>query len=145
MLALLMMYAFNGLISRTDSKVRVCDFLYIAPFVYFVIIAMELISPTTDFVTILLIMWIAIRWIELIDCKETGITSYALLCVMAVFLVSIKLSVGVLALLVIKPAVRLIKEKSWCQIAGYIVAGILLILPYFIRNVLIYSFGKNSI
>ncbi len=121
---------------------RVSDLLYIAPFAYFIITAVEIISPATDFGVIWLILWLCIRWAELME-EETGpekedkISGYALLCVMAVFLVSIKLSVGVLALLVIKPAYELVKEKRWADIIKYIAAGIILVLPYFIRNYLI--------
>lgn len=118
---------------------RVSDLLYIAPFAYFIITAVEIISPATDFGVIWLILWLCIRWVELAEEereqeRENAVSGYALLCVMAVFLVSVKLSVGVLALLVIKPAYELIRDKKRADIIGYIAAGILLILPYFIRN-----------
>lgn len=117
---------------------RVSDLLYIAPFAYFIITAVEIISPATDFGVIWLILWLCIRWVELLEEgeqeRESAISGYALLCVMAVFLVSIKLSVGVLALLVIKPAYELIGKKKWADIIRYIAAGIILIMPYFIRN-----------
>lgn len=120
-------------------RLRVSDLLYIAPFAYFIITAVEIISPATDFGVIWLILWLCIRWAELMEEgavseREDAVSSYALLCVMAVFLVSIKLSVGVLALLVIKPAYELIRDRKWTDIIRYIAAGIILILPYFIRN-----------
>ena len=129
---------------------------YIAPVCYVVIIAMELISPTTDFATIWMIIWLLIKWAELIyagnerevfnydtmkpqDSEDElfDIRPYALLSVMAVFLVSVKLSVGILALLVIYPLTGLIKKKSLKNILIYVSMGLILILPYFIRNVII--------
>lgn len=138
--AVTMVYAAAGFFSCLNNKRKLItagNFVRLAPFLYFVVICEELISPTTDFITIYLIIWLSLRWIELLDEKETETAPYAFLCVIAVFLVSIKLSVGVLALLVIKPAYELIREKRVKDIFCYIVLGIVLILPYFIRNVLI--------
>ena len=129
-----MLYSLSGLSGeRNKAEVRVSDFVYIAPFLYFVITAVEIISPSTDFGVIWLILWLCIRWVELVE-KEAGTDGFALLCVLAVFLVSIKLSVGVLALLVLKPACELVRDKRWSDIAKYIAMGLVLILPYFIRN-----------
>ena len=138
--AVTMIYAAAGFFSRLNNGqklVAVGNFVRLAPFIYFIVICEELISPTTDFVTIYLIIWLSIRWTELLDEKETETAPYAFLCVIAVFLISIKLSIGVLALLVIKPAFELIREKRIKDIFCYIALGIVLILPYFIRNVLI--------
>ena len=142
----------SGAVCRKRLSLRVSDFMYAVPFAYFIVTAIETISPSTDHGVIWLIIWLCIRWIEIVEeeCefygnhKGTGriertdsLTGYSLLCVMAVFLVSVKLSVGVLALLVIRPAYLLIREKRASDIIKYILAGSLLILPYFIRNILI--------
>lgn len=120
-------------------KLRVSDLIYFAPFIYFVITAVEIVSPATDFGVIWLIIWLCIRWVELIEEEnekgsDSVLTGYALLCVMAVFLVSVKLSVGVLALLVLRPAYELIRDKKWKEIIKYLLFGVILTTPYFIRN-----------
>jgi hypothetical protein len=150
--AFVMLYALNGWFGHfvksegsgiMNKGLRVSDFLYPAPFIYFIITAVEIISPSTDHGVIWLIIWLCIRWVEMIEEEAEngtaykGMEGYALLCVMAVFLVSVKLSVGVLALLVIKPAVALIREKKIRAIAAYIIMGLILILPYFVRNIII--------
>ena len=124
---------------KHELKLRVSDLMYLAPFVYFAVTAVEVISPTTDFGVIWLMIWLCIRWVELTEeANETGHndtgTGQALLCVMAVFLISVKLSAGILALLVIKPAYELIRDRKWTDIVRYLAAGIILILPYFIRD-----------
>ncbi|HOO28242.1 MAG TPA: hypothetical protein PLU43_07235, partial [Lachnospiraceae bacterium] len=137
---IVMLYAAAGFFMNLNKKEKLltaCNFVRLSQFLYFVIICQELISPTTDFVTIYFIIWLSIRWLALLEKKEKEIAPYAILCVVAVFLVSIKLSVGILALLVIWPAYRLIREKRIKDILCYVLLGILLILPYFIRNVLI--------
>lgn len=40
-------------------------------------------------------------------------------------------------ILVLKPAVSLIKEKKWKEISFFIIAGSLVIAPFLIRNVII--------
>ncbi|MCR5420631.1 MAG: hypothetical protein K6E98_06485 [Lachnospiraceae bacterium] len=142
-----MVYSLWGILSKTGAKFRVVFFMYFSPFVYFFIVAVEMISPSTDQGVIWLIVWLCIRWVEIIDReKDRGyikndayysVSEYALLSVMAVFLVSIKLSVGILALLAIQPAGVLLKERKYRDIIKYIIMGALLVAPYFIRNIII--------
>ncbi len=141
-----------GAVYPGERTLRVSDFMYAVPFAYFTVTAIETISPSTDHGVIWLIIWLCIRWIELIEeensfhMSDSGkgenkrrdiLTGYSLLCVMAVFLVSVKLSVGVLALLVIRPAYILVRDKRPAEMIKYVLAGVLLVLPYFIRNILI--------
>ena len=124
-------------------RLRVSDFLYIAPFAYFIITAFELTSPSTDFGVIWMIIWLMIRWVECIEDDKGGrgssdrITVFSLLSVFSVFLVTVKLSVGVLALITLYPLVFLIREKKYGDIVKYILSGLVLVLPFFIRNYLI--------
>lgn len=126
------------------------NFMNLVPFLYFAMVCYELTSPTTDCASNCLIIWIILTWSAEMcgksafstnsvnsDNKNSKLFTYAFLSVMAVFLVSIKLSVGVIALLVIHPAVKLIKEKKFKDIIIYMVTGIVLVAPYFIRNVII--------
>ena len=116
---------------------RVSDFVRVAPFAYFMIIATEITSPATDFGVILMIIWLIIRWIECIEDGDDQISVFALLSVFSVFLITVKLSVGVLALVTIWPLVYLIREKKIADIFKYAIYGIVLTLPFFIRNYLI--------
>ena len=124
-------------------KVRVSDFLCIAPFAYFIITAFEITSPSTDFGVIWMIIWLVIRWVVCIeeDTQPEGcndrVTVFSLLSVFSIFLVTVKLSVGVLALITLYPLVPLIREKKYGDIAKYILSGMVLVLPFFIRNYLI--------
>lgn len=108
-----------------------------APILYTVIGGIELISPTTDPILLYLVFAIIMLWTQLIDDNETDVMPYALLCVLTAFLVSVKLSVGVLVLLAIEPAVRLIRARRIKETVICLLAGLILDLPYFIRNVII--------
>ena len=138
MAELVTLYAFYGIKhALTDHSFgKLSNFAGLAPLFYTVIGGIELISPTTDPILLYLFFAVVILWIKETE-EDDRIIVYTLLCIITVFLVSVKLSVGVLVLLVIQPAVSLIREKRVKEITVSICSGITLVLPYFIRNVLI--------
>lgn len=122
----------------------------LAPFVYFILLCSEITSPASDYPLVFSVFYVVIRWFELRDDNEEYYSPYALLSLFVVFLISIKLTVGCLILIVIKPAIAMIKEKRIKEIITSIMAGIIILLPYFIRNYiicgwLIYPFTKIDI
>ena len=139
MAMLVTLYAYFGITDSLSDKSfgDLHTITAIAPFLYTVIGGKELISPATDPILLYMVFGIIILWTELIDRDETDVMPYALLCVLTAFLVSVKLSVGVLVLLVVKPAIELVKLRRVKEIIVCLLAGVILNLPYFIRNVII--------
>ncbi len=97
----------------------------------------DISSPNSDMMTMLFVGFILYKWVSLLEEKEKNALPYALLSVIAVFTISLKLSAAILPLLAIKPAIMLVKEKRWKDIAVLIGMGILVIAPFLIRNVII--------
>ena len=142
---LVMGYALAGF----NKSIRT-NAIRLAPFVYFILLCSEITSPASDYPLVFSVFYVAIRWFELRDDNEEHYSPYALLSLFVVFLISIKLTVGCLILIVIKPAIAMIKEKRVKEIITSIMAGIIILLPYFIRNYiicgwLIYPFAKIDI
>ena len=142
---LVMGYALAGF----NKSIRT-NAIRLAPFVYFILLCSEITSPASDYPLVFSVFYVAIRWFELRDDNEEHYSPYALLSLFVVFLISIKLTVGCLILIVIKPAIAMIKEKRVKEIITSIMAGIIILLPYFIRNYiicdwLIYTFTKIDI
>ena len=142
---LVMGYALSGF----NKSIRT-NAIRLAPFVYFILLCSEITSPASDYPLVLSVFYVVIRWFELRDDNEEHYSPYALLSLFVVFLISIKLTVGCLILIVIKPAIAMIKEKRIKEIITSIMAGIIILLPYFIRNYiicgwLIYPFTKIDI
>ena len=142
---LVMGYALAGF----NKSIRT-NAIRLAPFVYFILLCSEITSPASDYPLAFSVFYVAIRWFELRDDNEEHYSPYALLSLFVVFLISIKLTVGCLILIVIKPAIAMIKEKRIKEIITSIMAGIIILLPYFIRNYiicgwLIYPFTKIDI
>ena len=119
------------------KKVRVSDFVKIALLFYISIIYSEMMSPASDYFAMLFLFYIVLRWIELEESGEKNIASYSMLCVLLAVTVTVKLSAAIMLLLVLKPAVVLIKEKKYGQIVLYLFMGIIAMFPYLARNVIL--------
>lgn len=94
-------------------------------------------SPNTDTLALLLVLYILSKWCCYLESGKEEADFYAILCVFAVFAVSVKLSTALLVILALKPACCFVRKKDWGGIALYVVMGILVIAPYLIRNVVI--------
>ncbi|MFI3212525.1 MAG: hypothetical protein R3Y24_04205 [Eubacteriales bacterium] len=94
-------------------------------------------SPASDYVTNFTAIYIVTRWVELWENGNKKIEEYAALCLACVYLLTLKVSGGALALIVLYPAVVLIKNKEWKKIAIYIGSGLVILLPFLIRNIII--------
>lgn len=119
------------------KKVLVSDFLKVAMLFYISIIYTEMMSPASDYFAMLFLFYVVVTWMELEERKEKSISPYGMLCVLLAVNVTIKLSAAIMLLLVIKPAVVLLKEKRYGQIAIYLIMGILAVFPYLARNVIL--------
>ncbi len=124
----------RGIWEHRSWKYTASNLCRLAPILYTMIISTEIVSPATDYITVYYVMWIVISWAECIEEGEQEIAPYAFYSIMTAFLVSLKLTAACMALLVIYPAYRLIKEKKWKEIWICLGLGIAVAAPYFIRN-----------
>lgn len=123
--------------SLRAGRLRTSDFARVMCVYYLVNVFDEMISPASDYFMVLLAFYIVIRWLELLESGEEAILPYALLCVLGVFLMTVKLSAALILLLTIYPACRLLREKRWKETGAYLGMGALTALPFFVRNVVI--------
>lgn len=119
------------------KRVLVSDFVRLGAVYYLTVLFREMVSPASDYFAMLFLFYILIAWLDLLERREASVVPYALLSLLLVFTVTVKLSAAVMLLLVLKPAVLLLKGKRWKEIALYIGLGILISLPWLIRGVLI--------
>ncbi|MCM1174240.1 MAG: hypothetical protein NC341_04225 [Blautia sp.] len=119
------------------KRLRPSDFARVACVYYLFIIYDEMISPASDYFMVLTAFYLVIRWMDLMEEKEKEIFPYAMLCVLGVFLMTVKLSAALIILLVCSPAAALLREKRWKETAVYTGLGLLTAAPFLIRNVLL--------
>ena len=115
------------------------DFARVAAAYYLTLIYQEITSPASDYAIMCVVFFIVIKWLAQLEevNDSNNVTPYALLCVGGVFAVSLKLTAGLILLLVIKPACMLIRERNWKNIAIYLCLGLLVITPWIARTVII--------
>ena len=138
-------YAFHGLKDFKQHKSHITDLMKIGILFYVLVILTGSMSPATDYATMLFVLFIITAWCENLE-GERSITIYALLSVAAVYAMTLKFSACLLVLLVLYPALYLVKEKKWKEIAGYIACGLVILCPFLVRNFfisgwLLYPFG----
>lgn len=121
------------------KKFRLSDFANVAAIYYLTLITDEVLAPSSDYATMCVLFFLVIKWLRLLEQpkEEQQTAPYGLLCVLGVYALTLKLTAGLILLLLIKPAYRLLKEKQWKQILCYLLLGILTAAPWLIRGVLI--------
>ncbi|MCR5798893.1 MAG: hypothetical protein K6G69_02365 [Lachnospiraceae bacterium] len=133
------MMAFAVLKSDNNEKsvLRLSDLLKLGAFLYIFYDGFHVSSPNTDTMALILGYYILIKWAEYAEDDNCDIRKYAYLCVLLVYTATLKLSVGILVMLVVFPAYYLIDHKEWKAIFKHISLGIIVICPFLIRNVII--------
>lgn len=119
------------------KKLLLSDFARIAAIYYLMTICDEVVAPSSDYAIMCMIFFIVIKWLDLLERQEKSVSPYALLCVAGVYALTLKLTAGLILILVIKPACMLLKEKRWKEILLYLSMGILVAAPWMARTVLI--------
>ncbi len=140
---LLMLHSLCRLAGWKKHRYHTADALAIAEMVYAIIITAFYADPYTDTLPNCLVLFIFAEWIGLLEeQREHGqkpgkedIFSYGFLCLLGVYATIIKTSVVFVMLLTLYPAYLLIKEKEWKKIAGYLITGIAIIVPFFLTNI----------
>lgn len=119
------------------KKVVLSDFARVGAIYYLTLLHREIMSPTSDFAVMIILFYIVISWLDLLEEKNASTVPYSLLCVAGVYTMTLKLTAGLILILLIKPVIMLCRQKKGKEIITYLCMGILVIAPYLIRNVLI--------
>lgn len=129
-------YAFHGLKDFKQHKSHLADMMRVGILFYTLVILTGSMSPATDYTTMYFVLFVIAAWCENVEGGR-DLEKYCLLAVTAVFVATLKFSACVLVLIAVYPAVYLIKEKRWKEILFYVGCGLLIMLPFLIRNFLI--------
>lgn len=129
------------------KKLLLSDFFKFAMVIYICINKDYISSLSSDILAMLLTIYILTKWSELRESGEEDALSYAFICMLCVWAATVKLSTATGVLLAVFPIVLLVKNKDWKTLVAHICAGVLIALPWLIRNViisgyLIYPYAK---
>lgn len=132
-------YAICSLKIFLEKKIYASDFLRIGMLTFlfdgqnYVLIS----SPGSDMLAVGLVIYILIKWLSYLENHQKEIAPFAILCCLGGYAVSVKLSAAMIVLLVVSPAGKLIRQKKWTEILFYLFTGMLIVVPFLIRNVII--------
>lgn len=137
--ALLCVWALQGIKDFKKKDSNLVDVCRIGILLYTLVNVEGLMSPATDYGTMYLVLYIITRWAQLCaeQRRKAQPLDFGLLCVAVVCVTTYKVAAGLLVVLALYPAVLMIRRKAWREIAVCLCAGILTLLPFLIRNVLI--------
>lgn len=94
-------------------------------------------SPGTDTFALAIMTYVFTKWVDYIEVNEEEMENYAVLCMLSVYALTLKLSVAMLVLLSIYPIIYYIRHKKYTFIVKYLLLGIIILLPFLARNVVI--------
>ena len=94
-------------------------------------------APNTDNFPLLLALYILCKWCEYVEKNKKDIEAYGILCLLALFALTLKLSVAMIIFLTLKPAVEMLRNRKWKTIFAFVFMGILIVVPFCARNVII--------
>lgn len=120
-----------------QKKTLVTDFARLGAFYYLTVIYSDVVAPASDYAIMCVVFFIVIRWLALLERGEDRPAPYALLCVAGVYAVTLKLTAGLILLLLAKPVSMLVRQKKWRDIGIYLVLGLLTAAPWLARTVLL--------
>lgn len=123
--------------NHKNKKTMVTDFARLGALYYLTIVYSGIVAPASDYAIMCVVFLIIIKWLELLENDVHDIPPYALLCVAGVYAVTLKLTAGLILILLIKPASMLIREKKWKDIGIYILMGVVTLFPWMARTVII--------
>lgn len=137
--SVMLCYAASTLSIWKKERLKISDFYKIGMFIYFSYLENSplISSPGSDLLTLCMVLYVSAQWSELMERQEEDPAEYGVLCLLAVWAVTVKLSAGLLVILAVYPAVLLIRQKKWRQIFLFLGAGILIVLPFLGRNVIV--------
>ena len=119
------------------EMLRLSDLLKIATAIYIVSNRNTISSPSTDTLTMLLVLYVCEKWSEFVENKIEDELPYGFLCVLCVYAISVKLSAAASLIFVLWPAIQMIKHRRWGAIFGNILFGLIIVSPWLARNVII--------
>ncbi len=94
-------------------------------------------SPGTDLFAHCLTFYIFIEWVSGLEEETDPVELQIILSILSVYAMTLKLSAALLILFSVGPAVRLLKEKQTKKILYSVIAGVIILLPFCYRNIMI--------
>lgn len=118
------------------KKWMTSDLIRLGAIYYICMILTEIVSPASDYPTMLLVFFIFLQFTLALE-REESVISLGKICVLACFAVTLKTSAAPIVLLTLYPAVLLLQKKDGRKIAAFLLLGLGIVVPYLLRGYLL--------
>ena len=118
-------------------KPSISNFVRVVALYYLLMIFDEMVSPASDYFMVLLLIVVVLGYADLFERKVKDAFPYAILSLMALVVLTVKISGALIVLIAVYPLYLLIKDKDIHSIVKYIVAGIITVVPFIGRNIIL--------
>lgn len=122
---------------KSFIKVSMANIARIVGIYYLLMIFDEMVSPASDYFMVILVLGVIILFLDMLEAGEKSYYPYGMLSLATLVILSVKISGAFIVLLVIYPAYLLLKEKKYAVIGAFIGAGLIVVLPFILRNVIL--------
>lgn len=122
---------------RGKDSCRISDLLKCVMLLFVVQKRYDISSSGTDIEAMLLILYIFVKWAEYQEREEKDGVLYGWLCLVSVYAVTVKLSAASAVFLAAYPLYLFVKTKNGKAILAHVAAGLVILAPWLIRNVII--------
>ncbi len=120
-----------------EKSLRTSDFLKCVMVIFVVQKRYDIASSGTDIWAMLLVLYIFVKWSECWENSREDGALYGWLCLVGVYAATVKLSAASVAVLALYPLYLFIREKKGKAAFAHVAAGMFILMPYLIRNVII--------
>lgn len=129
-------YALYGLKRYKEHEYHLADASKVGILLYVLVCLYRSMSPATDYATLIVALMVISLWCDNME-RDRSTYKYALLSVLAVFVMTMKFSACILLIITIYPLIVLIRNKNWREIVVYLLMGVIVVAPFLARNVII--------
>lgn len=120
-----------------EKSLKTSDFLKCVTVIFVVQKRYDIASSGTDIWAMLLVLYILTKWSEYWESGREDGAMYGWLCLVGVYAATVKLSAASVVVLAVYPLYLFIKERNGKAVFAHVAAGVFILLPYLIRNVII--------
>lgn len=133
---LLCIYACHGLKNFWTRQNHLADMGRVALLIYTIVNITGSQSPATDYGTMFLSLYLICAWLDNME-NDRNADQYTILSIGTLFVATMKLSAASMVLLALYPGILMIKKNDWKKLLISIIMGLIVFLPFLIRNFLI--------
>lgn len=122
---------------KSVFKPTLSNFARLAGIYYLLNIYDEMVSPASDYFMVTMLLTVLILFLEGLEKENADPNFYGILSLMGLVVLSVKISGALIVLICIYPVILFIKKKDFKSIIRFLITGIICVVPFFARNVIL--------